>query len=84
MDFTDEQLTTMRSALELPETADEAAIVAAVEAVVAENVEERSASIPEGHPVTEHGHAVDADGDDTTAQSLDDVRSDPAYQNWRM
>jgi ATP-dependent protease ClpP protease subunit len=155
VDFTDEQLTTMRDALELPETADEAAIVAAVTAVVAENVEERSASIPEGHvvvpkakladlesgataglaaakklheqeresfldankakyaatnraawadeydrnpegtrahfakapdlvPVTEHGHAVDADGDDTTAQSLDDVRSDPAYQNWRM
>ncbi|HXH77307.1 head maturation protease, ClpP-related [Nocardioides sp.] len=39
--FSDEQLTTMRESLELEETADEAAILAAVQAVVAENLEER-------------------------------------------
>lgn len=51
--FSDEQLTTMRASLELEETADEAAILAAVQAVVAENLEERpaapTAGIPEGH-----------------------------------
>lgn len=39
--FSDEQLTNMRASLELEETADEAAILAAVQAVVAENLEER-------------------------------------------
>ncbi|MDI6911472.1 head maturation protease, ClpP-related [Nocardioides sp.] len=42
--FSDEQLTTMRDKLELPADADEAAIVAAVAAVVEENLEERPAS----------------------------------------
>lgn len=42
--FSDEQLATMRASLELEETADEAAILAAVQAVVAENLEERPAT----------------------------------------
>lgn len=52
--FTDQQLTTMRDKLGLPETADEAAILAAVEAVVDESLEERPANagvVPEGHVV---------------------------------
>jgi ATP-dependent protease ClpP protease subunit len=53
--FTNEQLTTMRDKLGLPETADEAAILAAVEAVVDESLELRSANagaeVPEGHVV---------------------------------
>lgn len=51
--FSNEQITNLRATLGLPETADEAAIVAAVSAVVEENVEERpaSASIPDGHVV---------------------------------
>lgn len=55
--FSDEQLTNLRATLGLPETADEAAIVSAVNAVVEENVEERSAvpaasaSVPDGHVV---------------------------------
>lgn len=53
--FSDEQLTTMRASLELEETADEAAILAAVQAVVAENLEERpaptAAPVPDGHVV---------------------------------
>lgn len=56
--FSDEQLTTMRASLQLEETADEAAILAAVQAVVDENLEERSqttpapaASVPDGHVV---------------------------------
>jgi ATP-dependent protease ClpP protease subunit len=39
--FTDEQLTTMRETLGLAESADEAAIVAAINAVVEESLEER-------------------------------------------
>lgn len=46
--FSDEQLTTMRESLQLEETADEAAITAAVQAVVAENLEERSSSATAG------------------------------------
>lgn len=52
--FTDQQLTTMRDKLGLPETADEAAILAAVEAVVEESLEERpvttteTAAVPAG------------------------------------
>lgn len=41
MAFSDEQLTNLRAKLGLPETADEAAITAAVEAVVEESLEER-------------------------------------------
>lgn len=53
MDFTPAQVTTMRSKLELPETADEAAIVAAVTAVVDENLAERDTTgkggVPDGY-----------------------------------
>lgn len=55
--FSDEQITNLRATLGLAETADEAAIVAAVSAVVEENVEERStnqpaaAAVPAGHTV---------------------------------
>lgn len=42
--FTDEQLTAMRDKLGLPETADEAAILAAVNAVVDESLEDRPSS----------------------------------------
>lgn len=55
--FSDEQLTTMRQKLGLAETADEAAILAAVNAVVEESLEERpegtpaETTIPEGHVV---------------------------------
>lgn len=53
--FTDQQLTTMRDKLGLPETADEGAILAAVEAVVDESLEDRpantNAAVPEGHVV---------------------------------
>jgi ATP-dependent protease ClpP protease subunit len=61
MAFTPEQLTTMRSTLELPETADEAAVVAAVEAVVAENLEDRAptAGVPDGHVVIPQAKLVD-------------------------
>ncbi len=48
MAFSDEQLTTMRASLELEETADEAAILAAVQAVVAENLEERPSAATAG------------------------------------
>jgi len=59
--FTTEQLTTMRDKLQLSETADEAAIVAAVEAVVDESLEERppsndrgaSAKVPDGMSLVE-------------------------------
>lgn len=51
--FNAQQLTTMRDKLGLPETADEAAILAAVEAVVEESLEERPApptttTVPDG------------------------------------
>lgn len=46
MAFSDEQLTTMRNKLGLPETADEGAILAAVNAVVDESLEERSGTTP--------------------------------------
>lgn len=46
--FSDEQLTTMRESLEVEETADEAAILAAVQAVVAENLEERPSTATAG------------------------------------
>lgn len=48
--FSDEQITSLRSTLQLEDTADEAAIVAAVDAVVAENLEERTQgnTVPEG------------------------------------
>ena len=51
--FSDEQITNLRATLGLAETADEAAIVAAVSAVVEENVEERAAGagVPDGHVV---------------------------------
>lgn len=59
--FSDEQLNTLRSKLGLPETADEAAIMAAVETVVEENDElgadapdadaKAAPGIPEGHVV---------------------------------
>lgn len=50
MAFSDEQITSLRSTLQLEDTADEAAIVAAVDAVVAENLEERTQgnTVPEG------------------------------------
>ena len=50
MTFTSEQLTTMRDTLGLPETADEAAILAAVEAVVEDSLEDKPAppDVPEG------------------------------------
>lgn len=41
MAFSDAQITTLRAKLELPETADEAAIVAAINAVVDESLEEK-------------------------------------------
>jgi len=43
--FSDEQLTAMRDKLGLPETADEAAILAAVNAVVDDSLEDRPSSI---------------------------------------
>lgn len=53
--FSDAQLTTMRDKLELPADADEAAILAAIDAVVEESLEERPATatarVPEGHVV---------------------------------
>lgn len=42
MAFSDEQITNLRAKLQLPETADEAAIVAAISAVVDESLEERT------------------------------------------
>lgn len=56
MTFTSEQLTTMRAKLELPDTADEAAILAAVEAVVEDSLEDKPAGppdLPEGMVVVE-------------------------------
>ncbi len=55
--FSNEQITNLRATLGLAETADEAAIVAAVSAVVEENVDERTANppataaVPTGHVV---------------------------------
>ena len=79
MAFSDEQLTTMRASLQLEETADEAAILAAVEAVVAENLEERppappTASVPEGHVVIPAAKLADLEAGaalaTTTAKTL--------------
>lgn len=70
--FSDEQITNLRATLGLAETADEAAIVAAVSAVVEENVEERStnqpaaAAVPAGHTVVPEVRLTDLE---TSAQA---------------
>lgn len=89
MAFTSEQLTTMRSTLELPETADEAAITAAVEAVVAENLEEReptaettTPAIPEGMVLVDSEVLTElrsgAEAGRTARRELDDQARDRA------
>lgn len=64
--FSNEQITNLRATLGLAETADEAAIVAAVSAVVEENLEERPAAqapaaavVPEGHVVVPEARLSD-------------------------
>ena len=72
MAFSNEQITNLRATLGLAETADEAAIVAAVSAVVEENVEERStnqpaaAAVPAGHTVVPEVRLTDLE---TSAQA---------------
>lgn len=78
--FSDEQITTMRAKLQLPDTADEGAIVAAVEAVVEESLEEHppadKPAIPEGHVVIPAAKLADLEAGaalaTTTAKSLAD------------
>jgi ATP-dependent protease ClpP protease subunit len=60
--FTDAQLTTMRATLELPADADEATILAALETVVAESLEDQppaapaaAVKIPEGFSLVDDG-----------------------------
>lgn len=60
--FTSEQLTTMRQELGLPETADEATIVAALSEALAEQAEAPAAptaSVPEGHIVIPEARLAD-------------------------
>lgn len=64
MAFSDEQITTLRAKLQLPETADEAAILAAVNSVVDESLEDRpnTADAPPagGQPATNTAPTADA------------------------
>jgi hypothetical protein len=57
--FSDEQITNLRAKLQLPETADEAAILAAVNAVVDESLEERPAPPAATPPAPPAPTAVD-------------------------
>lgn len=83
--FTDQQLNTMRDKLGLSETADEAAILAAVEAVVDESLEDRPAptagtpAVPEGMVLVdantwESTRTQAADGAAARQQQLEDHR----------